>query len=224
MVKGSTPSQHGDCHVCGGTHHYVGLQMTCLPTSLQTEAGSLHQASGAASASGLGCFTSQQQLIIPSPMVWWSVHTGKLRMPCAPLRSRVASTPPLGSPRLPCGSKRGLSHLFSGAGVWSCPYSPWAVPCSNGAVSCRLRQGAPVFNTSSYKAGFVRGGRGLGSGEADEGEVRVREARRRGAALGPPVPCAVQGAAGREQVLHHQPRRPRGHGFCDRLKPHLSIT
>ena len=39
--------------------------------------------------------------------------------------------------------------------------------------------------------GFVRGGRGLSSGEADEGGVRVREARRRGAALGTPVPRAV---------------------------------
>jgi hypothetical protein len=58
--------------------------MACPPTSLQTEAGNLHQASEAASASGLGCLTSQQQLIIPSPMVRWSVHTGKIRMPCAP--------------------------------------------------------------------------------------------------------------------------------------------
>jgi hypothetical protein len=57
--------------------------MACPPTSLQTEAGSLHQASGAASASGLGYLTSLQQPIILSSMVWWNVHTGKLRMLCA---------------------------------------------------------------------------------------------------------------------------------------------
>jgi transposase InsO family protein len=38
---------------------------------------------------------------------------------------------------------------------------------------------------------------------------------RRGGVVPPlaSVPRAVQGAAGRRQVLHHQPRRPRGHGL-----------
>ncbi len=49
--------------------------------------------------------------------------------------------------------------------------------------------------------------------EADEGGVCVCEARRRGAAPGAFVPWAVQGAACGEQILHYQPRRPRGHGF-----------
>jgi hypothetical protein len=58
--------------------------MACPPTSLQTEAGSLHQASGAASASGLGCHTSQRQLIIPSQWYGGACTQANLRMPCVP--------------------------------------------------------------------------------------------------------------------------------------------
>jgi hypothetical protein len=111
--------------------------MVCPLTSLQTEAGSLRQASGAASASGWECLTSQQQLTTPCPMVWWSVYTGKLRMPSAPAWPESSGlNTSLGAPRPPRGSKGGLRHLFSGAGVWGCPHPYWAVPCSNGAVAC----------------------------------------------------------------------------------------
>ncbi len=127
--------------------------------------------------------------------------------------SRVASTSPLGPTWPPCSSKGGCRHLFSRAGVWSCPHSSRAVPGNHGAVACRLHQAAAVFTSYSYKAGYVRGGRSLGPREADEGQVRVCEARRRGTAAGAPVPRAIQGAAGRGQVLHHQPQRPRGHGL-----------
>ncbi len=125
----------------------------------------------------------------------------------------MTSASPLGTPRPPRDSKGGRRHLFSGAGVWSCSHSTWTVPGNHGAVPCYLHQTAADFTSSSYEAGYICGGRSLGSGEADEGGIRVREARWRGAATGAPVPRAVQGAAGRRQVLHHQPRRPRGHGL-----------
>jgi transposase InsO family protein len=54
-----------------------------------------------------------------------------------------------------------------------------------------LHQTAAGFTSSSYEAGYLCGGLSLGSEEADEGGVRVREA------TGAPVPRAVQGAAGR---------------------------
>ncbi len=151
-------------------------------------------------------------------MAWWSVHTGKLRMPCAPAwlvssglnisLGCCSASARLQRRTQPFLQQSWCLELLSLSLVSS--WQPW---------SSRLT--AADFTSSSYEAGYICGGRSLGSGEADEGGVRVREAQRRSAATGAPVPRAVQGLQAGDKFFTISLGGREDTVSVDRLKPHL---
>ncbi len=126
----------------------------------------------------------------------------------------MASTPSLGPPLPPSCSQRRLGHLFSRVSFWDCTHSTRAVPGAMERPPANyIRQLQSSTPLPTRPASYAEA-----AASVPDKLLRAEYTCMCGAAAwchpGPPGPRAVQGAGGRKEVLHHQPRRQQRHGLC----------